>query len=349
MVDPTLVNEVPVAGDPTVYDAACKQLLNDRVILAHVLKSCASEYAHCPVEEVAWDLIEDEGPQRRVSVNRAVPASAAIRGARNEDTSPGEGTVLYDLLVRVLLPDGEGVGSGPGDMLVNIEAQTNFYPGYPLMERAQYYCARVLSAQYGTDFSGSHYEMLRGVYSIWVCLNPPKALAGVVMRWPVAGVSRAGKGEPASYDWGRDLMRVVMICVGAPGSPGIAGLLGTLFSAALDPERKMELLAGMYHVNLTDDVKEEVSGMALGEFAKAAIMEGLEMGFERGETAGFERGMACGVKQGIEQGREEGREGASVECARNLMGSLGMTPEQALDALGVDGSCRMRCLELLGA
>ena len=34
-------------------------------------------------------------------------------------------------------------------MIINIEVQNDFYPGYPLVKRGIYYGGRMLSAQYG--------------------------------------------------------------------------------------------------------------------------------------------------------------------------------------------------------
>ena len=46
-------------------------------------------------------------------------------------------------------------------LIINIEAQNDFYPGYPLIKRGIYYCSRMISAQYGTEFTNSHYENIK--------------------------------------------------------------------------------------------------------------------------------------------------------------------------------------------
>ena len=40
------------------------------------------------------------------------------------------------------------------------------YPGYPIIKRALYYCSRMISFQYGSEFTEAHYEKIRKVYSI---------------------------------------------------------------------------------------------------------------------------------------------------------------------------------------
>ena len=64
-----------------------------------------------------------------------------------------------------------------------------------------------------------------------------------------------------------------------------------------------------------------------------------EWGLEKGREEGLERGR----EEGLERGREEGLE----QAARALMAAQGLTPEAALDLLGVDGSLRERVLARL--
>lgn len=56
-------------------------------------------------------------------------------------------------------------------LIINVEAQTAFNPGYPLTKRAIYYCSRMISAQHGPIFTNSEYGKIRKVYSIWVCTH----------------------------------------------------------------------------------------------------------------------------------------------------------------------------------
>lgn len=55
-----------------------------------------------------------------------------------------------------------------------MESQNQWNPGYSLTKRAAYYAARMLSRQMGTVFTGSDYGKLQKVYTIWICLEPPK-------------------------------------------------------------------------------------------------------------------------------------------------------------------------------
>jgi flagellar biosynthesis/type III secretory pathway protein FliH len=77
--------------------------------------------------------------------------------------------------------------------------------------------------------------------------------------------------------------------------------------------------------------------------------QGLEQGLEQGREEGLEQGLAQGREQGLEQGRVEGREEGLEQAARALMAAQGLTPEAALDLLGVEPAQRERVLASLSA
>lgn len=116
------------------------------------MKNCLEEYRDCDVDEIAGKYIEGT-PQ--VGEVAAAPdesnRSSMIQGAGNEDASLTEGTVAYDIRFLAVAPvSGELIR-----LIINIEAQNDFYPGYPLVKRGIYYCSRMISAQYGTEFTNS--------------------------------------------------------------------------------------------------------------------------------------------------------------------------------------------------
>ena len=57
------------AGDNVSYDAACKSLLANKVILAWIMKSCLQEYRDCDIQEIIEKYIEGEPDVAEVSVN----------------------------------------------------------------------------------------------------------------------------------------------------------------------------------------------------------------------------------------------------------------------------------------
>lgn len=66
----------------------------------------------------------------------------SIYSGATEDSTMTEGTVTFDIRFRAIIPhNGETV-----TLIINVEAQNNFYPGYPLIKRGIYYCYRMISA-----------------------------------------------------------------------------------------------------------------------------------------------------------------------------------------------------------
>ena len=100
-----------------------------------------------------------------------------------------EGIVRYDIMFRAILPQGQE----KIELIINIEAQKDFYPGYPLIKRGIYYGCRMISSQYGTIFTNSHYEKIQKVYSIWICFNPPEKRKNSINIYSVKEKSVVGK------------------------------------------------------------------------------------------------------------------------------------------------------------
>ena len=70
-------------------------------------------------------------------------------------------------------------------LIINVEAQNDFYPGYPIVKRNLYYCCRLVSSQYGTEFTNSHYEKIKKVYSIFICMNPPNYRKNTINQYSI--------------------------------------------------------------------------------------------------------------------------------------------------------------------
>ena len=137
-VENILAKNIDAAGDKAAYDAACKRLLANKIILAWIMKSCLEEYRESDVNDIAEKYIEGEPQIARAAVNPDEGPDhdgEQIRGARNEDSTIQEGTVTFDIRFYAILPkSGETVG-----LIINVEAQNDFYPGYPIIKRGIYY------------------------------------------------------------------------------------------------------------------------------------------------------------------------------------------------------------------
>ena len=278
--DTTIAKNIRVADEKASYDAACKRLLSEKIILAWIMKNCLEEYRDYDVEEIAEKYIEGTPQVGEVAVSPDESNRVSmIQGAGNEDTSLTEGTVTYDIRFLAIAPvSGELIR-----LIINIEAQNDFYPGYPLIKRGIYYCSRMISAQYGTEFTNSHYENIKKVYSIWICMNPPKSRENSITRYYIAEENLVGSVKERKTDY--DLMAAVMICLGKEGDSGtdLLKLLNVLLSTETGSQDKCQILEEDFHIRMTQTLESEVSLMC--NLSKGVEEKGIEKGRQEGIIA----------------------------------------------------------------
>ncbi len=236
--DTTVARGLRITDENAGYDAACKRVLSEKAILARIMKACLVEYANCDVDVIAEKYIEG---QPQVSTVPVLPdeAGTMIQGLDTEDKLVHEGTVTYDIRFRAIAPaSGEPIG-----LIVNVEAQGKSYPGYPLVKRGIYYCSRMISSQYGREFVGSHYEKLKKVYSIWICMNPPKRRGNSITRYRLLEEHLVGEAAEPVQNY--DLLSIIMLYLGGPGREnydGILRMLDVLFSEDTSEKEKRMIL-----------------------------------------------------------------------------------------------------------
>ena len=190
--DTTIAKNIRVADEKASYDAACKRLLSEKIILAWIMKNCLEEYRDCDVDEIAEKYIEGTPQVGEVAVapdesNRV----SVIQGAGNEDTSLTEGTIFYDIRFLAIAP----VSAELIRLIINIESQNKWDVGYQLTKRAVYYAYRLISAQREQDFKPSEYGRLNKIYSIWIAANPPKKYENTINRFFIAEEQLVGDVE----------------------------------------------------------------------------------------------------------------------------------------------------------
>ena len=303
----TMAQGLHSTDDSAGYDAACKRVLSEKAILARIMKACLAEYRDCPVRDIEEKYIEG---QPQVSSVPVLPdeEGSVISGLDTEDKSVHEGTVTYDIRFRAIAPDsGELIG-----LIVNVEAQNDFYPGYPLTKRGIYYCCRMISSQYGREFTGSHYEKLKKVYSIWICMNPPRNRENTITRYRLTEEHLVGKAVELVQNY--DLLSIVMLCLGGPDSEnydGVLRMLDVLLSHETSEAEKRWILQDDY------DMESEVS-----------VMCNLSKGV-------MEKSWKKGMAEGREKGRAEGLEKGILSSIKSLMETMSWTLDQAMTALKV--------------
>lgn len=279
------------------YDRACKRLLSEKEILGWILHECLEEFKDVSPSEIASTYIEGSPEVGSVPLHADDAATSLVEGLNSEDTSLAEGTVWYDIRFRALVP---GTSQYMG-MIINVEAQGNFSPGYPLLKRAMYYCGRMLSSQYGRVFTGSQYGRLQKVCSIWICPHPTVAFRNTLTRYVMCEHNLVGAARSNRSEY--DLVEIVLACPDEDRQQegdGILRLLGTLLASELSTDERKAIISGEFGIPMTRELSEEVADV--GEWLSKGLEE---RAYKRGHEQGLEQGIAQGLEQGLEQGQTQ--------------------------------------------
>lgn len=323
-VEATLAEAIGTTGVNAKYDAACKRLLSEKYILAWIMKSCLTEYQDCAIKEIAEKYIEGQPSVESIPVTPD-KTNPVIRGLRTEDSSQTEGTITYDVRFYDYAPGTKK----PIRLIINVESQLNYNAGYPLLKRAIFYGSRMISSQYGTEFTSAEYTGICKVYSIWICPSPPKHHQNTITRYRITEENIIGhvKEDIENYD----LMTVIVLGLSDPAeaedeeSAGILRLLSVLLSSETAETEKKRILRDDYAIPLTERMERSLTEMC-------NLSQGVE-----------EKGIA----KGLARGRAEGRAEATVTLIRNLMDSASISIEKAMSMLKISEEDREKYIELL--
>lgn len=307
-MEESLERAMRISGLNAQYDRHAKNLLSQKIVLAHILVNAVSEFAGLEPEHVI-PLIEGDPEVSIVPVNpgetndpEGVKRGAVgeippvIGGCSTESGIPYEGKVTYDVRFFVRVPGKEEKVK----IIVDLEAQKNFYPGYDLVTRGVFYTSRMISAQLDTEFVIPNYNDIKKVYSIWICMNSPEKARNTITEFCMRKRHIVG----TSGDLGRyDLLSVIM--VGLPETLTevrqelkLHRLLGTLFSDRLSVDRKKEVLSQEFGISMTPDWERSVNIMC--NLSEAIEERGIEKGIKTGIKTGMEKGIEAGIKVLIE-------------------------------------------------
>ena len=300
-LETTLSKNIRIADDKSKYDEACKRLLAENIILAWIMKSCLEEYKEYDINEIAEKYIEGNPQIANIAVAPDETNTPIIRGLNTEDTTMTEGTITYDIRFLSYIPNSDE----KIQLLINVEAQNDFYPGYPIIKRGIYYCSRMISAQYGTEFIDSHYEKIKKVYSIWVCLNPPKKWQNSITRYRITEENLIGNVKQKKQHY--DLMTAILVFLGDTKNEnykGVLKLLNTLLSANTSVQKKKQILEEDFQIQMTQQLEREVTDM-------------------------------CNLSKGVE---EKGRKESMIEIAKRMLvdGMLSIEKIAEYSGLSID-------------
>jgi len=157
----SLSNSINTIGDDASYDDACKRLLSHKEVLARILKECVSEYKSYDIETIKNCIGKD------ISISKeAIHQFERVVNENTEDGSVTEGLIKFDIKFTAITPDKE-----PIQLIINVENQNDYSPGYPLVKRCIYYACRLISAEHETVFKNDDYDKIVKVYTIWICTS----------------------------------------------------------------------------------------------------------------------------------------------------------------------------------
>lgn len=313
------------------YDAYCKRQLSRKPVLARLLKDCLPECAPFTVDEIERCSLSSLLHDTASSLSHSNDSMEELISSLATDASDlGEGTSKLDLLFRIQPPSTEDSAA----VMVNIEPQDLWRLPYPLMARSAFYCARILSQQKGTEFLNSDYGGLKKVYSIWILTSPPKPLRGTItctrLGWKETIGTAANSIERlfGTFDYSNTVV------VGLNGydkncsESSIPPLLDALLSKTMETEERLRIIRDGYGIS-DSGIEREVHRM--GSLGMQMVLEALQEGENKG------------LKKGLSQGRAS----SLLDSISSLMRTLGLSREQAMDALEVPKADRPRYNALL--
>ncbi len=297
-----LSNAITSIGSKAIYDAACKRLLANKEILARLMKACLPEYENEELSTIMNTYLSSLPEVGSVPLHP--DEKSYIQLSDTTDTTVHEGVIRYDLKYYAKVPNTVNT-----QMIIDIEAQKQYYPIATMYRRSFYYNGRLTSSQYGTDFENENYRDLKKVVSIWIFSQPPKHLQNKIVR--VGPKMEMVEGEAQLDPRLLDLSTIVYVYLGNKENEGtgILKLLEVLLSPSRDAEEKLFILEHEFGIPMTHEIESGVSEMCnLSEVV---------------------------WEEGLNEGIAKGSELTKLNDIQSLMKKLGWSIEQAMDVLDI--------------
>ncbi len=327
---------VDIAKDKARYDTEVKNILSDKCILAWIMSRVTEEFQGMPIDEIVSCIEEDP----LISSAKVSPGMTndSIIGRDTQDKIPNEGEARFDILFHAITPLKERI-----KIIINVEAQKNFYPGYDLVTRGIYYGARLISSQKDREFSEDNYDDIKKVYSIWVCMNAPKYLQNTITEYRIQQNKLYGNySKDARYD----LMSVVMLCLGNPEDADyrentyqkLLRLLSVLASEEMKAYDKLHILEKEYHIATTRELEGKVNIMC--NWSDGVIERVTEKVTERVTKEVTEQVTEQVTQQVTQQVTRQVTQQVTqqmlIKSVKNVMNTLNICEEKACEVLKIN-------------
>ena len=276
-----ILDGVPV--NELKYNTTILKILSDKTILSWILKYTIDVYHDCSIEQIR-ECIEG---MPEIHQQKVIPGETPeeITGMSDKELVFDEGETYFDIRFCAYAPEGDLT-----KFIINVEAQNDYYVGYDIETRAIFYCTRMISSQYGKEFTKSNYQNIHKVYSIWLCTSVPKYLENTITSYGISKENIFGDAPDGKY---YDLLEAIIICLGNEENKSdgtkLHQLMSTLLSQNMELEQKKCVLKQEYNIdtsvelegrlrnmcNLADGVKAEGRAEGRAEALASLVNDGL--------------------------------------------------------------------------
>ena len=232
----------------------------------------------------------------------------------------------------------------------NIEMQTTKGHDGELVRRTRYYQAMIDMDLLG---KGVYYDELRQTYIIFVCTFD---LFGLEQR---VYTFRSTCVEVPTLALGDGATRIFLNAKGLKGTvdADIERFLHYVDGKAAKGGFAEALAKEVERVKYQDETRREFMTLymeyqrhrrdGLEEGRRKGLREGHSKGLREGHSKGLREGHSKGLREGHSKGLREGQEQATLQNLRDLMTSLSLSPEQAVDALRIPSAEQPHYLQQL--
>ncbi len=282
-------------------DHQIKKVLAQKPILARILKGTVEECRWMSAEEIE-QCIEGEPMVEAILLEPGLTNNPqAIRGENTESAEEGEGLVTFDIRTAINIPEGE---KRVIKILLNIEAQKDDHPGYPLEYRGIYYGARLISSQLNVEFTNRaedpvKYGNMKKVYSIWICTEAAQKRANRIKKLSLKPEMLLGEPFGEGIDTG--LLNVIILTISRTfnldgcDDPVIC-MLTDILSTAIGSNEKIKRLGSKYGIPISEGLEKEVDRMTV--FVSNLVEDTAKKNYDKGNQDGQKTGEKNGVKLG---------------------------------------------------
>lgn len=288
------LSAMEITAEMAGLDAASKQILRHKEVLAVIAQNVIEEYAGYSTEEI-MDFIEaDSISSPEVSRGRT---NTVIHGDAAEFEELHEKTSTFDVLFQMKNPhlSNDKVSV---NLHVDVEPQKDYRPGYPIEKRGIYYLARSLGSQLNLLTEQTDYSQLEKCYSIWICRdNIPLKERHSISYYRMENYKNTGNCQPETKDY--DLLHLVIIRLGDKDYSTAETDILDFLTALFYPHRAdFKKTIGKY-IDFKQNLKLEQEVQNMGGLGQSVLEEGIEKGIEQGIGMGSFLTLCSLVKDGL--------------------------------------------------